>query len=393
MKVGTDPKLTAMLWTGNQPAALAEQRLRVGWLIDGQGGKALKDRYLVVAQGVIQTVTPFEPQNPEHLRAVDFSAFTILPALMDAHVHLCFAGTQDPQRRRLQLSQTPSDAMTAIGRHMQQHADHGIVAVRDGGDHYGHAWQYKQQLRPCGAPCQEILVACHAWHAQGRYGRMLGRAPQEGASLAQAILAQKRGIDHLKLINAGMNSLDEYAKQTPPQFTTAELKAAVAVATSKGLPVMMHANGVEAVRSAIQAGCHSIEHGYFMGAANLARLAERQIYWVPTITPMAALARVAALTSKQRDVARQTFEHQMNQIMRADALGVSIALGTDAGSIGVDHGRAVWRELAMLVDAGLTLEKAVGCATLQAARLMRLEKRGALLPGWRADLLAVAGPP
>ena len=87
-------------------------------------------------------------------------------------------------------------------------------------------------------------------------------------------------------------------------------------------------------------------------------------------------------------------EHGKADLMRNTvALGVAIALGTDAGSWGVDHGVAVRRELSLLAEAGIPLAAAVRCSTLNVARLLGLAQQGALVPGWSADLLVVNGSP
>jgi imidazolonepropionase-like amidohydrolase len=195
------------------------------------------------------------------------------------------------------------------------------------------------------------------------------------------------------VINSGLNSLKRFGQPTAPQFPLDVLKTAVTRAHAKGLPVMVHANGRVPVGEAIEAGCDSIEHGYFMGTENLARMVEKSIAWVPTAIPMAALARDRGLTSEQRDVARRTLDHQLEQIRQGLELGVPIVLGTDAGSIGVDHGAAVAQEMALLVSAGLSLEQAVHSATGQAARLLGIADGGVIMPGRRADLIAVAGSP
>jgi imidazolonepropionase-like amidohydrolase len=130
-----------------------------------------------------------------------------------------------------------------------------------------------------------------------------------------------------------------------------------------------------------------------MGEENLRRMADQGVCWVPTVVPMAVLAEAANLTSDQIDIARRTVDHQLAQIQKAIELGVVMALGTDAGSQGVDHGAAVRQELALLMTAGMRLAQAVQCATGHTARLLRLADRGELRLGCRADFLVVDGNP
>jgi imidazolonepropionase-like amidohydrolase len=368
---------------------LDKQILRVGWLIDGRGGTIAVDQAIVIRKDRIQSIEPWCPArfNPRDL--IDLSSATALPALMDTHVHLAFSGTLDVARRQAQLRQTFEQTEQAVAMHMQAHLESGISAVRDGGDRSGRVLEIRnRQETPL-----HLAATCWAWHAPGRYGAMIGQAPHAGKSLSQSVADACRGADHIKLIQSGINSLDHFGTQTAPQFSQAELAAVRQLAVSRGLPVMVHANGQDAVRIALAAGCESIEHGYFMGLENLQRMADQQVFWIPTLVPMAALAHPDCLSTKQTDTARRTLEHQMEQVAAAGRLGVRIVLGTDAGSLGVDHGSAAHREMALLMEAGMSLSRAVQCATSQAANLLRLEGQGALLAGCSADLVAVPGGP
>jgi imidazolonepropionase-like amidohydrolase len=366
-----------------------KQVLRAGWLIDGLGGPVATDQIVVLHKGRIHSIKPWDPALAAALEPVDLTDATVLPALMDAHVHLVLSGTLDDTRRQAQMQQTPEEARQAVLAHLQNHLDSGIVAVRDGGDKGGQVLMAKKQQRSL----VHLSATCWAWHAPGRYGGMIGRAPGPGQSLSRAVAGAARGADHIKLIQSGINSLASFGRPTAPQFSCDELVAVRQYARSRGLPIMVHANGSDAVRSALDAGCDSIEHGYFMGPDNLMRAADQQVFWVPTAAPMAALARPGLLPAEQADVARRTLDHQLEQVAAARRFGVRIALGTDAGSLGVDHGTAVHRELALLMSAGMSLSQAVRCATIHTATLLGLADRGALQPGCSADLIIVNGSP
>jgi len=366
-----------------------KQILRVGWFIDGRGGPLATDQVIVIDQGRIESIQSYLGSSFQDVDLLDLSGATVLPALMDAHVHLAFSGTLDAALRQAQLKQTAQQSETAIRAHLQANLANGIVAVRDAGDKLGQVLKVKSgQKTPV-----HLAATCWAWHAAGRYGAMIGLAPTPGESLSQAVARSPQGMDHIKLIQSGINSLDRFGHETAPQFSETELALVRQFAQAQGLPIMLHANGREAVQRALSAGCDSIEHGYFMGQDNLHRMADRQAFWVPTAIPMAALTRDGLLSPAMADVARRTLEHQLKQIASAHQSGVRIALGTDAGSMGADHGSAVRRELALLVDAGLPLPRAVQCATLNAAQLMGLKYRGALQPGWRADFIVLHGRP
>jgi imidazolonepropionase-like amidohydrolase len=269
-----------------KPDNKSKSLIHAGWLVDGTGNPLKRDQLIEIDHGVIRSISPIDRQTPPPDIVVDLSHATLLPVLMDAHVH-----------------------------------------------------------------------------------------------------------DHIKIINSGINSLEDFGYTSPPHFSENDLEAVAQLARANQLPLMVHANGMLAVRMAITAGCNSLEHGYFMGDDNLLRMAENRITWVPTLAPMAALAQQFIVTARQTDVARKTLEHQMSQIALAIQNDVPIALGTDAGSIGVDHGVSVRQEMALLMGCGMPLVQAVRSATADVARLMQLDERGALLAGYRADLIAVSSPP
>lgn len=362
--------------------------LHVGWLIDGTGGTVQTNRLIIIRSGCIHRIEPYQSRCGPEQEVMDLSGCTVLPPLMDAHVHLTFSGSLDPAVRKDQLDLNVKDARAAIALHLQDHWRNGVVAVRHAGDQRGDLLCFKARTE---IPV-DVKVTGHAWHARGRYGRMIGQSLSCNEQLDTTVLQTLNNQDHIKIINSGINSLDRFGHETQPQFTKDQMAHVCRYARQKNLPVMVHANGKAAVKASIEAGCSSIEHGYFMGRDNLGRMAERGVIWVPTAIPMAALTAGSVVSKSRAEVARRTLDHQLEQIAVGHKLGVTIALGTDAGSMGVDHGRAAKQELALLMDAGLSLNKAVRCGTLNTARLMGFKQRGAILPGWRADFLVVNGP-
>ena len=207
------------------------------------------------------------------------------------------------------------------------------MAVRDGGDYAGHALRYKKECLSSENLPIFLMSADKAWRAPGRYGKLIGRPPEDGISLSQSIAEVNEGSDHIKIVNSGLNSLTTFGKETLPQFSADQLKEAVRTADDLGLRIMVHANGDLPVKHAIEAGCHSIEHGFFMGKDNLMKLADRGIIWVPTTVTMKAYCDSLDIDSKEKDVSRKNLNHQLDQIAMAMKYGVSIAAGTDCGRL------------------------------------------------------------
>ena len=158
---------------------------------------------------------------------------------------------------------------------------------------------------------------------------------------------------------------------------------------------MVHANGEIPVRSAIEAGCDSIEHGFFMGRRNLELMAEKEIFWVPTVYTMKACVQNADYyrSTIDKKVAGRNLAHQLEQLALARELGVKVALGTDSGSIGVLHGESMVEEMKLFIQAGFSLSETICCATTHGASLLGLEELGSLEPGKPAHFLAARGTP
>jgi imidazolonepropionase-like amidohydrolase len=342
------------------------------------------------------TLISLREARPADLEGSPFgedTAVTVLPGLVDAHVHLSLSGTEDSEQRKRQLNVSFEQARTEIERHLKQNVIHGVVALRDGGDREAHVLSYKTRFLGGDRPVV-LKTPGRAWHARGRYGKLIGRTPRPGETLAEAMTGERTESDHVKIVNSGLNSLTRFGEETAPQFGFEELEAAIKTAHALGLKVMVHANGRVPVAWAVEAGCDSIEHGFFMGRANLEKMAERETTWVPTAFTMASYANKLGKDRAESEGAKRNLDHQLDQIRVAKGLGVSIAAGTDSGSLGVNHGGALSEELRLLMTAGFTLEEAVQCASSRGAALLNVEDHtGVLAPGRPATFVAVKAEP
>jgi len=369
----------------------------VGWLIDGSGANIRRKVILTIFDGVITAIEPYNSSDvPPASQFTDLSHCCVLPPLIDSHVHLCMSGSVDKKYRIRQLKATYEESKPLISEHISHHFSHGILAVRDAGDPLGSVLQFKRDAQTRRTMPVIIKTAGKAWHQRDRYGSLIGRHPGEGESLDGALKREKPPTDHVKLINSGLNSLSIFNHQTLPQFTLEEMKAAIAHAEDKGLKVMVHANGVLPVQMALSAGAHSIEHGFFMGKDNLEAMAESQTFWVPTAYTMKAYGEYIdhSLQKGEKAVVEKNYAHQIEQIAYARKCGVKIALGTDAGSIGVLHGEALVEELKILMQAGYSLVQALRCATYNSSKLLGVDKEmGHLVVGQPATFIVTRGTP
>ena len=372
-----------------------KQTIPVGWLIDGTGAAAAKNMRLTIEAGRIISIEPADSETPNSGNPrLDLSDHTLLPTLCDCHVHLAISGSLDPARRSERGSLEYKAMEPIISGHIRDCLRHGVLSVRDGGDCQGHVLQYKTDCEELNRIPFRLRTPGIAWYREGRYGKFIGRAVSAGKDPAPDMEAWTRqSIDHIKVIQSGINSLSTFGRQTEPQFEKEALSRIFRLCKSSGIGLMIHANGEIPVGIAVDAGCDSIEHGFFMGNENLQKMADSRITWVPTVVAMKAYAEHAPLDSVESQVARKTMDHQLAQLSSARQYGVPVALGTDAGSPGVHHGRAVAEELRLLVSAGYSIEEAISCATMNAATLMKREVPGRLSVGAPASFVAVKGSP
>ena len=365
-----------------------------GWLIDGSGGPIQEKMLLKIVDGKFAAIEQYNPETvPESCQFTDLSHCTIMPPLVDSHVHLFMSGTIDKRIREWQLVTGYDELRPVIGQHLHYLFSHGVLAARDGGDRGGFALRYRSEKEMHKGIV--LKVAGRAWHQKGRYGTLIGRYPGEMENLAEAYAQENDAIDQVKLVNSGLNSLKIFGRQTQPQFTRDEIAELVSAAEQQGRKVMVHANGVQPVRLAVEAGCHSIEHGFFMGRENFELMAEKGTFWVPTLFTMKAYGANInyAQEGADRQVIEKNLNHQIEQLAMARELGVNVALGTDAGSLGVLHGESMVEEMKLFKKAGYSLAEIVQCATSNGARLLGIDDFGLIETGKTATFLVTRGAP
>ncbi|MFP4475788.1 MAG: amidohydrolase family protein [Desulfatibacillaceae bacterium] len=371
--------------------------VHAGHLIDGTGAPCRRDVVLEVRGSRVLRVDPVRyAPRPEYAPLLDLSGCTVIPGLVDSHVHLVMSGAADPAVRETQLLADYGQASPGIRERVARHLAHGVTAVRDGGDRRSMALRYRNEHALSSDGHVTLRCAGRAWHAPDRYGKLIGRRPGPAGLAAEVADACARpdGPDHVKIVGSGLNSLIHFGRQTTPQFDQRELSAAVLAARAAGRGTMVHVNGEGPVRTAVLAGAASIEHGFFMGRENLALMADRSVFWCPTACTMQAYAQTLAPGSSHAKVALRTLEHQLEQMALARELCVTTVTGTDSGSLGVHHGRSLRMEMGLFVRAGYSLEQAVRSATTLGAELLGLpEAARGLVSGGTATLVAAPGSP
>lgn len=373
---------------------MEEKHFYAEWLIDGSGTPIQKKILLTVENGLITEMVEVEGDVAnEQQDFVDFSYCTILPPLIDCHVHLALSGCVDVESRKEQLFFDYERAEKLIQQNLHYYFSHGVFAVRDAGDKNGYVSTYCSLHGRAKELITRIKSSGSGWHRHGRYGSSLGQVM--GLEVEQKLIESENSGDFIKIINSGINSLQEFGKETKNQFSAKELCQIVSLGHAQSKPVMVHANGPNPVKDALGAGCSSIEHGYFMGEENLRVMAEKGVSWVPTVYAMQACGENYASNDQVigRKVAEKTVEHQLQQLVKAKKFGVPVVVGTDSGSLGVRHGESMVLEMKMLLRAGFSLVEVVKCATQNGARLLGIDDVGHLAIGNPATFIVARATP
>ena len=326
-------------------------------------GVTIRPGWLLVEKGLIADIGQ-GPAPDIQAEYIDLGRLFLTPGLIDAHVHLAL---------------DPGDGL-GLEERLCKGASRGLTGLRDGGDKHQAILAARQEISRHFRPA----LSGTALHAPGRYGSFLGRPVGSRREMKTEVYQlAAAGVDQIKVMASGPVGLKGFGRIGPPQFDRDDIRYLAGLARECGLPLMAHANGPEAVSSCIEAGAASVEHGYFMGREALVRLADRETIWVPTITPMAALGRRESDPDRSRLIDR-IVAHQVEQLALARQLGVKTAVGTDAGSPGVEFGPSFFEELAWFNKAGHDPDQIVAACSQAAELTPRFEKAFRLSPGYPA---------
>ena len=362
-------------------------------VFDGASEEVMEDGAVVVEDGRIASVMPAE-DLPAGTEVVNLGDATLLPGLIDAHVHLVWSASAEPHA----LVESESRALTALrcANNAGLHLRAGVTTVRDVGSTEGLAIEVGRAVELGVLPGPRVVAAGRAIAMTGGHGWFLGREADGPDAVRRAAREEmKAGAGCVKLMASG--GVYGHAEEPgSPQLTEEEMGAAVQEAHKAGRKVAAHAYSPEAINNALEAGVDSIEHGSFMDRATAERMQEQGTYLVPTMSVYAAMAEKGPELGAPEYIQRKTaevLEASREAFRLALEVGVKIAAGTDCGAPGHPHG-TLPEELRLMVEAGATPTEALRYGTSAAADLLGLaEEVGTLEPGKNADLIAVGGDP
>ena len=255
-------------------------------LIDGTGAEPVRGRAVVVEGDRITQVV--HGARAPRGRRIDLSGFTLLPGLINCHVHLCFGAEADPVRA---LKDEPP-ALTALKvlRRAHETVEAGVTTVRDLGGREYVELAVRRAIAEGLFPGPRILGAGRPVCMTGGHGNFVGREADGPDDVRKAVREQlKAGVDVIKLIATG-GVMTPGVEPGSPQLTLDEMRAGVEEATKAGRRTAAHAQGSTGIADAVEAGITTIEHGIFLTDEIIAAMKRRGVFLVPTLAAPAAIS-------------------------------------------------------------------------------------------------------
>ena len=367
-------------------------------LVDGRGNRPLERAAVTIGDGRILEVGEASGEMPAD--ALDLAGDTLLPGLIDAHVHLSSdvsrsPGFGPPRPLKGEEPRPRELGWFVLANAAREFLRYGITTVRDVGsyDDEGIVLRRAVELGLVEGPrilsCGRIISATSP--GGSIFGTMYCQAdgPWE---MRKAVREQiRRGADFIKLMATGARSVAREDPE-PAQLTREEVDAIVDESHRVGVRVAAHAEGLEGARISIEAGVDTIEHGLSLHRAPElhVRMAERGIVLVPTLSTFHDLAErfADAFVPALVEQAKRQNEEAYRTLEAAREAGVTLALGYDSGPPGASA-----EELVRMAEGGLGAAEAIRAATEGGAVALGLADVGTVEPGKLADLVVVRGDP
>ena len=362
-----------------------------GWVFDGESVPEA-GRAVLVEEGRIRAVGQVAEFKGFTGRTIDTTGATLMPGLVDCHVHLCFAPDDHPDIPLRDVSETKLTGLVR-DRAMATLAG-GVTSIRDCGGIGAPEYRVRDMLAAAERPVP-LLQACGPMirKATDGFGDTVARVAPDGRAVVEAVHALTNdGADFINI----MATIDGLI--TGPErirYHDGEIADGVAAAGRLGRPVASNAQCAEDIVAVARAGVASVEQGSGLDDAAIAAMLQHDVVLVPILLARHNIYR--AMQARGAPAVKLEAAARLTELTRQSArdfarAGGCIAMGTDCGAPGSEHGSNA-TELALMVEAGLTPLQVLVAATSAGADLMRLSDRGRIVNGARADLLLVNGNP
>jgi imidazolonepropionase-like amidohydrolase len=374
--------------------------LHAARLLDIKTGRIVKPGEILV-QGERIAEVGTSVRRPAGAEVIDLGDRTLLPGLIDAHVHLFLhPGAEDLQTVQESVPQRTITATLAAHDDLMA----GFTAERDmGTEGAGSAdTAVRNAIDEGRIPGPRLRISGNAVNILGGHEDAIGYNPAQhvlsnadyanNADELVAVMRQqfKEGADFTKIYETGPDSLRGGKFSTPYQYTEPQLEAAVKEAARVGRRVAVHATGEPGTLYAAQAGVASIDHANQLGEETIRLMKEKQIFAVPTFTIFEYFADHAS-TPERGAREHEMLDAKMQEFKKQVAAGVPMAVGSDVGPF--PHGTQA-REFVLMVNYGMSPLAVLQADLLNGAKLLAWDSQiGSLEAGYFADVIAVPGDP
>lgn len=386
------------------PTSAENLYIEAGRLIDGVSSEVRTGQCIAVEAERIKAVAPCGP-TPDGAKRLDWSAFTVLPGLIDLHTHLADLGQSADLAAPIKAS--PAETALVGARNARVTLEAGFTSVRDVGTYRGLTdVALRNAIDRGDVPGPRMWVAGAYITIPKGGGELNGVIPNEqlppdmrlGVAVTSKEAAEKatflldQGADFIKTIATGA-VLAIGTEPGAPELTEDQLRAVVRVAHARGKRVTAHAHGAEGIKTAIRAGVDSIEHASLADEEAL-QLAKKHGTWLAMDIYngdyIDEIGTKEGWPAEYLRKNRETTDAQRAAFRRAVELGLKIGYATDAGVY--PHGLNA-RQFRNMVQYGMTPMQAIQSATGHAAEEMGRSDIGAIVPGRYADFVAVKADP
>ncbi len=380
--------------------------LNNGILIDGTGRAPIQKAVITIEDNIIADVNTGS-NFPGSARAINLDGLTVMPGLIDCHIHLGGLTVDKPGKSIgkitfMDIASFLFDYLRNYNHRRRLAIENGVTTIRSGGDLYPHIIRLRDSIAAGKLSGPRIFAPGPTFTAPGGHPASTiykgNRYIIENAIRLVADVDDAReevnkliegGVDYIKAIYSDINPMD--ITHRVPKLSFDVLKVLADEAHQHNTRLMVHTGSPEEITDAITAGADSIEHGILPGADStefkddlVKMILDKGVYFVPTLS----------IAWAYKNVYPDFFSNLKKSVKKLHGAGVNIAAGTDSGTPGVVIGKGLHKELELMVEAGMSPMEAIMAGTRNAANnLSKSRELGTIEKGKLADIVVVSGNP